>query len=387
MQLVDVWSFQKKEIEQAALEPEEDLKLETEKRVLANAEKLYAAAFGAHELLYNSSTSAATSLRAAGKNLDELARFEPKFLEQLAALESARILVEDIGSSLRDYAESIDASPQRLAQIEDRLALIDRLKRKYGQTLEQVLAFGVEVSRKLNEIENRDELIQQLRKQVNAAAQEYLRLAHALSKRRHELARKLEKQVEAEINELAMKVKFKVEISSSEQAEAWSASGFDQATYLIATNPGEPLHALEKIASGGELSRVMLALNTCVESAAQAASGRKGHPGAHKTVVFDEIDTGIGGRAAEAVGQKLKSLSASHQVLCITHLPQIACFADQHYIIEKTEKREAGATRVHTSIRLLNASERTQEIARMLSGAQLTDTSLKHAQQMLKARA
>ena len=387
LQLADVWSFQKKEIEQAELEIEEDVKLETEKRVLANAEKLYSAALSAHELLYNSSTSAATSLRAAGKNLEELSRFEPKFLEQLAALESARILVEDVGSSLRDYAEGIDASPQRLAQIEDRLALIERLKRKYGQTLEQVLAFGAQVGRKLSEIENRDELMQQLRKQVSAAAQEYLRLGHAISKRRQELARKLEKQVEAEINELAMKVKFKVELASSEQPQAWSATGFDQAAYLISTNPGEPLHALEKIASGGELSRVMLALNTCIESAAQLGQGKNAKSGVYRTVVFDEIDTGIGGRAAEAVGQKLKSLSASHQVLCITHLPQIACFADQHYVIEKTEKREAGATRVHTSIRLLNAAERTREIARMLSGAELTETSVKHAQQMLKAKA
>ena len=250
-----------------------------------------------------------------------------------------------------------------------------------------MLTFGAEVSRKLNEIENRDELIQQLRKQVNHAAQEYLRLAHSVSKRRHELARKLEKLVEAEINELAMKVRFKVEVATSEQPDAWNASGFDQVTYLISTNPGEPLHPLEKIASGGELARVMLALKTCIESAAQTGSGKKGRLGAQKTVVFDEIDTGIGGGAAEAVGQKLKSLSASHQVLCITHLPQIACFADQHYVIEKTEKKEAGGTRVHTSIRPLGPTERTREIARMLSGAQLTDTSLKHAQQMLKAKA
>ncbi|PYX84748.1 MAG: hypothetical protein DMG68_19845 [Acidobacteria bacterium] len=131
----------------------------------------------------------------------------------------------------------------------------------------------------------------------------------------------------------------------------------------------------------------MLALNTCIESAAQLGQGKNAKSGVYRTVVFDEIDTGIGGRAAEAVGQKLKSLSASHQVLCITHLPQIACFADQHYVIEKTEKREAGATRVHTSIRLLNAAERTREIARVLSGAELTETSVKHAQQMLKAKA
>jgi len=155
-------------------------------------------------------------------------------------------------------------------------------------------------------------------------------------------------------------------------------------SFLIATNPGEPLQPVEKIASGGELSRVMLALNASIESGGSGGKGRNAIP---KTMVFDEIDTGIGGRAAEAVGGKLKSLSTSHQVLCITHLPQIACFADQHYVIEKSEKKEASATRVHTSIRRLSERERTQEIARMLSGAELTNTSVKHAQQMLKARA
>lgn len=384
LQRADVWSFQKKEIEQAQLEAGEDARLETEKRVLANAEKLYSAAMSAHELLYESTGSVSAALRSAGRNLEELSRYEPRFLEQLAALESARILVEDIGSSLRGYAEGIDASPQRLAQIEDRLALLDKLKRKYGQGLEEVLAFGAEVTRKLGEIENRDERRQRLEKEIAAAAQDYLKLARGTSKRRHELARKLERSVESEINDLAMKVKFKVEVTSSEEKDAWAASGFDRVVYLISTNPGEPLQPVEKIASGGELSRVMLALNACIESGA-GGSRRRSH--APRTMVFDEIDTGIGGRAAEAVGQKLKSLTASHQVLCITHLPQIACFADQHYVIEKSEKKEAGADRVRTSIRRLTDRERTQEIARMLSGAQLTDTSVRHAEQMLKARA
>lgn len=381
LQLADVWSFQKKEIEQAQIEPGEDARLETEKRVLANAEKLYSAAMSAHELLYESSSSVSTALRSAGKNLEELSRYEPKFLEQLAALESARILVEDLGSSLRSYAEGIDSSPERLAQIEDRLALLERLKRKYGQSLEEVTAFGAEVTRKLGEIENRDELRQRLEKGIAIASQEFLKLAKAASARRRELARKLEKLVETEINQLAMKVKLRADVTSSEEENAWSAAGFDRVAFMISTNPGEPLQPVEKIASGGELSRVMLALNACIES---GSSKRRAVP---KTMVFDEIDTGIGGRAAEAVGQKLKSLAVSHQVLCITHLPQIACFADQHYVIEKSEKKEAGAARMRTSIRRLGGTERAQEIARMLSGAELTETSMRHAEQMLKARA
>jgi DNA repair protein RecN (Recombination protein N) len=183
-----------------------------------------------------------------------------------------------------------------------------------------------------------------------------------------------------------MKVHFKVEVSGSDQEAHWSARGFDQVQYLILANPGEPLSAVDKIASGGELSRVMLALKTSLESEPARRSGGNGaakpaRTGAgQRTLVFDEIDTGIGGRAAEAVGKKLKQLSRTKQVLCITHLPQIASFADAHYLIEKHEA--AGRTR--TSIRKLTAEERTREVARMMSGAKVTETSLKHAEQMLR---
>ncbi len=391
LRLLDLWQFQKKEIEQASLEPGEDQRLESEKRVLANAEKLYSAALGAHQLLYESDSSSAASLRAAIRHVEELARYDVKFQETLAALESARITVEDAGIMLRDYAEGIDASPQRLAEIEDRLALMDRLKRKYGQTVDDVIAFGEEVARKLNEIENRDEILQQLHKELTVAAEDYLKLARTVSKKRQEHARKLEKLVETEINDLAMKARFKVELSGSESQSSWSSEGFDNAAYLIATNAGEPLHPVEQIASGGEMSRVMLALKATIEAGkaptAARGSSENGRPeSGMRTLVFDEIDTGIGGRAAEAVGKKLKSLGQSHQVLCITHLPQIASFADQHYVIEKKEKKESGAVRVHTTIRRLSEAERTEEIARMLSGAMLTETSLRHAEQMLKAK-
>jgi DNA repair protein RecN (Recombination protein N) len=381
LRLVDLWSFQKKEIEQARLQPGEDEKLETEKRVLANAEKLYAAANTAYDALYESDSSAAARMRTAGKSLEELARYDEKFAEPAATLASARAIVEDLGLTLRDYAQNINASPERLAEIEDRLAALDRLKRKYGNTLADVIAFGVEVAQKLREVENKDEVLRELNQQLAAAADAYLKLARALSKRRYDAARKLEKLVEDEINDLAMKAKFKIELSGSDDAANWTASGFDQVQYLIATNPGEPMHPVDEIASGGELSRVLLALKATVD----ATPGKKPRAGNRelRTLVFDEIDTGIGGRAAEAVGKKLKSLARSEQVLCITHLPQIASFADQHYAIEK---REAGG-RTRTSVRKLDAKERTEEIARMLSGAKVTDTSLKHAEQMLKANA
>src|SRR5205807_3163384 len=199
--------------------------------------------------------------------------------------------------------------------------------------------------------------------------------------KRHESARKLEKLVEAEINDLAMKAAFHIEVSGSGEEGNWTASGFDQVVYMISTNLGEPLRPLEQIASGGELSRVLLAVKASVE--AGATSGRKKNSGAQRTLVFDEIDTGIGGRAAEAVGKKLKNLSRGNQVLCVTHLPQIATFGDHHYVIEKKES----AGRARTTIREVTGEDRTEEVARMLSGAKLTDTSRKHAEQMIKANA
>jgi DNA repair protein RecN (Recombination protein N) len=376
LRLVDLWSFQKHEIEDAKLQPGEDERLEVEKRVLANAEKIYNAAMQAFDLLYEGASSTSASLRLAQKHVEELIRYEPKFQEAHAALDSARISVEDVGASLRDYAGGIEASPEHLAEIEDRLALLDRLKRKYGTSLEDVMRLGEEVARKLSEVENKDEILRELRAKLASAAEDYLQAARSVSKKRYEAAKKLEKLVEAEINELAMKSQFRIELSGTDEESDWTTFGFDQVEYMISTNPGEPMHPLQKIASGGELSRVMLALKASVES-----GSRKKTTAGQRTLIFDEIDTGIGGRAAEAVGKKLKALSRTSQVLCVTHLPQIATFADHHYLIEK--KRAGDRTR--TTVCPISGSERTQEIARMLSGAKVTETSLKHAEQMLKS--
>jgi DNA repair protein RecN (Recombination protein N) len=386
LRLVDLWVFQRREIEDARLQGGEDERLEAEKRVLANAEKIYNAAMNAFDLLYEGNGSTASSLRAAQKQVEELARYEPKFQEALAALETARISVEDVGATLRDYAGGIHASPEHLAQVEDRLALLDRLKRKYGPSLDEAIQFGAEVARKLSEVENKDEILKQLRVELGQAAAEYLQAARSLSKKRQDAARRLEKLVEAEINDLAMKALFRIALTSLEEDANWTGSGLDQVVYLISTNPGEPLRQLEHIASGGELSRVMLALKASVEagkpSVARAPSPAKARSASSpRTLVFDEIDTGIGGRAAEAVGKKLKALARSNQVLCVTHLPQIATFGDHHYVIEK--KESGGRTR--TSIRPVTGEERTEEVARMLSGAKLTETSRKHAEQMIKA--
>jgi DNA repair protein RecN (Recombination protein N) len=420
LRMVDLWTYQKKEIEAARLEAGEDEKLATEKRVLANAEKLYAAAMGAFEQLYEGGSSAEAALLAALRNVEELARYDARFTESAQQLASVRAIVGDTGSALRDYAAGIDASPERLAEIEDRLALIDRLKRKYGKTVAEVIAFGEEAARKLSEVEDRDELLKALRTTVDQASAEYRKFASTLTAERKAAAERLAKLAEAQINSLAMKVRFEVAIISAEPLKAgtgdsaalkpaamkgtgfspyvettlkhegvltpeaspsanshWTTSGWDTVEYRIATNPGEPLKLLTEIASGGELSRVMLALKVAVEENASKAR-KKVTP---RTLVFDEIDIGIGGRAAEAVGHKLKTLGRAQQVLCVTHLPQIAAFADQHLAVEKREKDG----RTQTNIRVLDDRARTHEVARMLSGAKVTDTSLQHAAQMIAA--
>jgi len=380
--LVDLWSFQRKEIAAANLHPDEDAKLETEKRLLANSERILSAAIGAYDALYEGNVSASALIRSAARQLEELARIDEKFRESLAQLDSARITVEDIGQTLRDYAEDVEASPDRLAEVEDRLAALDRLKRKYGPSLEVVIMMGEELERKLNEMENKDEVLRKLRVELAQAAEQYLEAARTLSRLRYDAARKLEKQVETEVNELAMKARFKVEVGGSDEEGNWTSKGFDSVQYLISANPGEPLGPVEEIASGGELSRVMLSLKTTIEAGMPGrARQHAAKGGGQRTLVFDEIDSGIGGRAAEAVGKKLKQLAATKQVLCVTHLPQIASFADQHFLIEK--KESSGRTK--TSVRPLDSEERTRELARMISGAKLTDTSIKHAEQMLKA--
>ncbi|MBT9330364.1 DNA repair protein RecN [Paracidobacterium acidisoli] len=378
LRMADLWSFQAREIEGAKPEPGEDEALETERRVLANAEKLYAAAMSAYGLLYDDSASAETALRAALRQIEELARYDPKFQESAQQLASARATVQDVSATVRDYAEGINASPERLAEIEDRLAQLDRLKRKYGATLAGVIAYGEEVRQKLSEIENRDEILKSLRADLTRAAESYRSAARSLSAERAAAAKKLEKLAESQINDLAMKVRFAVAVTPEEDSLAWTTHGWDAVECRIATNAGEPLKPLDEIASGGEMSRVLLALKVSVEEGAGQKGKRKTQ--VPRTLVFDEIDIGIGGRAAEAVGQKLKALSKAQQVLCVTHLPQIAAFADQHFLIEKQEKQ--GRTR--TSVRLLGETERAEEIARMISGATVTDTSRRHAEQMLK---
>ncbi len=386
---IDLLSFQARELEAARVEKGEDVRLEDEKRVLANLEKIRAAAFQAFSNLYDDEGAASARLAVVARALEELRRYDPSAEPYIEPLAESRARLEDLALFLRDYLGKLQANPRRLEEIEDRLALLDRLKRKYGGTLEEVLAYRGRLARELANLEHADERRGEVGRELEKAAAEYRRAAETLSAQRHEAARKLEKIVRDEVAQLGMeKARFQVHFAASPPkgadpsaaAMSGTARGIDEVDFLISPNPGEDLRPLEKIASGGELSRLMLALKTIVGTG--RGSGARGI--AARAFVFDEVDAGIGGRVAETVGRRLKRLARDTQVLCVTHLAQIACFADHHYFVEKSER--AGRA-VATISALTSEKDRAAELARMLSGKQITDAALKHAATMLKQAA
>ncbi len=372
LRLADLWAFQRKEIEGIAPKPGEDAELENERRVLRNVAKLEEAANAAYSALYDSPDSASAQLRAALRKAEELARIDESLAAVVEVLKPAAIGVEDAAHALRDYLGRLEADPARLEEVEARLAALDKLKRKYGTKLEDVGAFLEDIRSRLAGAESAEERRTALEKERGKLAAEYETAAVRLSARRKDAARDLTKRTEAELATLAMEgSRFRVELGEG----PWSAAGRDTAAFLISPNVGEEPRPLEKIASGGELSRIALALKTC-------ATGKTAKAGVPRTLVFDEIDAGIGGAAAEAVGRRLKKLAAAHQVLCVTHLPQIAGFADHHYVVDK---RESGRRTVAT-VDELDEAGRRREIGRMLSGEKLTLEALRFAEKLLSRK-
>jgi len=375
LRALDLWTFQRQEIESAAIEPEEDAALERERRVLQNVQRLEEAANAAYEALYDSPESAAALARQAAKRVDELCRIDSSLEGLREQLKTADLSLQEAAYGLRDYLSRLEANPQRLEEVESRLAALDRLKRKYGTSLAAVVEFLEKVRGQIAAVENAGERMEELKREQARLAAEFGKRAAELTERRTAAARKLEKRVAAELAPLAMeRAVFRVELSPAE----WSESGADGVAFLVSANPGEDPRPLERVASGGELSRIALALKTCL-----AAARRAGESGAQRTLVFDEVDAGVGGGAAEAIGRRLKRLAASAQVLCVTHLPQIASFADHHYRVDKQEVRG----RTVATVEELDAAGRTREIGRMLSGQTLTPEALKHAAQLIKLSA
>ncbi len=370
LRLLDLWTFQRNEIDSLRPQPGEDAALESERKVLQNVTRLQESAAGAFAALYEAPDSATTQLRQAAKRLDELTRIDTNLAESGSSLKQASVLVEEVAYALRDYLGKLEADPNRLEDVETRLAGLERLKRKYGGNLEEVIAFREDVARKADEVENASEHRAALEKEAAQAEQRYQKLAEELSQKRHAAAGKLSRQAETELKALAMGG---TQLSIDLKQGTATAAGFDEVTFLVSPNRGEELKPMEKIASGGELSRIALALKT--------AMGGSDGGGTLHTLVFDEVDAGVGGAAAAAVGKRLKTLSRTSQVICVTHLAQIAGFADHHYAVSKRVTNG----RVATDIQELEDTQRAQEIGRMLSGEHVTPEALKQAEQLMQA--
>jgi DNA repair protein RecN (Recombination protein N) len=373
LRLADLWSFQKREIEDAALRPGEDAALEAERRVLLNVVRLDEHARAAYEILYEAEGAALAGVRQARKRIEELCRIDPALNETLESLKPAEIAIDEAARSLQHYLAGLEADPARLDHIETRLASIDKLKRKYGATVEEILAFFDDVSARLEAVETAGERRATLSREIEEAAAAYEKAARKISAARRQAAQQLKSAVHEELSSLAMAgTSFFAELTEGE----WSPRGWDRARFLMSANKGEEPRPLEKVASGGELSRLALALKTCVAGKGGAAAR------VARTLVFDEVDTGVGGRTAESVGRRLKRLAEANQVLCVTHAPQIAGFADHHYVVSKGEV--AGRT-VASIEELPNQAARAREIGRMLSGARMTEEAIRQAEQLIKA--
>ncbi len=371
LRMLDLWEFQRKEIEAVSPKPGEDAALEQERRVLQNLARLEEAANAIYAALYDAPESAVTQLRTSARRLDELGRIDPRLDSVREMLGPAAIAIEEAAYAVRDYLSHLEADPGRLEEIETRLAALDRLRRTYGATPEEVLQFLEEVRRQIAAVESAGERKAALEAERKRLAQEFEQAAASLSERRRQAGTRLERRIETDLASLAMeRTRFRAVIEPA----PWSESGADAVRFLVSPNVGEEPRPLEKVASGGEISRIALALKTSIAGAGARAKG------AARTLVFDEVDAGIGGRAAETVGRRLKQLAATHQVLCVTHLPQIAAFADCHFSVEKAES----GGRTVAAVAELTGEERTREIARMVSGERLTREALKHAEQLIK---
>jgi len=366
MQMLDLYRFQIEEIGSARLKPGEDESLEDERRKLSHAEKLSDAVSEAYDLLYGSKGLAALS--KALSRLQDIQKVDPAHLDPLVEqLQSAYYSAEDAAFQLRDYRENIEFNPQRLAQIEQRLDLLHGLKRKYGESVEEILAYRERIMEETQRLDNRDERLREL-----AAAEEQLlndlgARAAKLTGIRSKAGQVLAAAIVKELDELHMnRSVFEVKLEQG----TLTAQGADSAEFVLSTNPGEPPKPLAKIASGGEMSRVMLALKAIFARIDRIP-----------VLVFDEVDTGVSGRAAQAVGEKLARLSGNCQVFAITHLPQVACMADHQYEIRKEVSEEA--QRTVTSVHELRGDDRVEELARLLGGVEVTERTRHHAQEML----
>ncbi len=374
---LDIVRFQLGELDRANVLPGEDDALLATRQVLSSAERLERLCVESYAALYERDGSIVSELGGVWRRIGELAAIDPQFQPYLDARDAIKSQLDDLAMFLSRYADRIESSPERLQQTEERLALLERLKRKYGPTLTEVLARREALTLELDDLDRAEEKVSVLEIDVKAARFRYLDVASRLSEARQSAARTFAKALERELADLAMEqTRFEVRFAGLPlPEERWSAGGIDELEFFVSPNPGEDLRPLARIVSGGELSRVMLAIKTL-----SVVAGREGVPTmASSGVIFDEVDAGIGGRVADVVGRKLSSLGERFQVLCITHLPQIAAYASTHFHIAKTV--EKGRTR--TTVVRLEPEGRVDEIGRMLAGGTLSDQIRASARELL----
>jgi DNA repair protein RecN (Recombination protein N) len=383
---LDLIDVQLGEIGRAALKPGEDEALAATRQVLASAERVQRLCEESYSALYESDQALLAGLSGVWKRVGELATIDPQFAPYIEARDGIKSQLEDLAYFLRSYADDVDAAPGRLQQVEDRLALFERLKHKYGPTLQDVIDRGAALARERELLTGGDEPAEDLQRALAAVNEQYLVLARELSQKRRQAARRFASELEGLLAELAMaQTRFQVRFKAGElPPEAWTERGIDEAEFFLSPNPGEDLRPLARIVSGGELSRVMLALKTVNGVGghfSQVSSKNDPRPHFPETLIFDEVDAGIGGRVAEVVGARLRALGTRFQVLCITHLPQIAARGTTQFRIEKTVRRG----RTMTSVERLDGGGRVHEIARMIGGAAVSSQVLETARELLAA--
>ena len=389
---LDLLAFQLGELDRAALqapkpgEPAEDAALAAQKQVLSSAERVERLCTESYATLYESDGAILAGLGGVWRRVAELAALEPQFQPYLDSRDGIKSQLEDLAMFLRRYADGIEASPARLQQIDDRLALLERLKRKHGGTLEAVIERRDALRREQSDLERGDERLGELERELTEARAAYQSAADALSSGRRRASSAFSRRLVELLGELAMeRTQFEVRFGARTPEDAWTARGFDAGEFFMSPNPGEDLRPLAKIVSGGELSRVMLAIKTLLATSRHGFSDANDRPPSASApgLIFDEVDAGIGGRVADVVGRRLRTLGSAFQVLCITHLPQIASYADTHFQIEKRVER--GRTR--TTVRRLDEAGRVEELSRMLGGEAITDGLRRSAREMLQERA
>ena len=373
---VDILQYQLDEIRRANPQPGESEELQSEKSLLTHREEIFSRANEVYSLLYESENSVLSQANRAARALEEVGRLDSNWTPFRESVSEAIYKLEDLAYFARDYSARIDFSPGRLDQIEQRLSELDRLARKYGHSVAEILQYADKCERELQELESNSERLLQLEEQLKLDLAQYLAKAEKLSEKRRRDARVLERQIRKELQALSMdRTDFQARFNPRENHGGTSRipgfcrpDGMDRVEFMISPNRGEELRPLARIASGGELSRIVLALKTI-----------GGGEDSDRTLVFDEVDAGIGGRVAEAVGRRLRDISTTNQVLCVTHLPQIAAFATSHYRVSKV----TAGPRTETFLQHLSDSERVEEMARMVGGETITETARKHAREML----